>query len=86
MVHIQLKTLKFLNSKNSLKNSKSKVSNSPSSPSYDILISTSLFMMKEAYRKFPEYVNSFLNWFPQIPRNAYVRMYVDDSVIDNEDF
>lgn len=82
MVHIQLKTLKSLGYRSSKKNSPS----SSSSSNYDILISVSLFMMKEAYRKFPEYVNSFLNWFPQIPRNTYVRMYVDDSVIDNEDF
>ncbi len=86
MVHIQLKTLKPLE----LKVLNSKKSKSPqsftNSSSYDILISVSLFMMKESYRKFPEYVNSFLNWFPQIPRNTCVRMYVDDSVIDNEDF
>lgn len=84
MVHIQLKTLKPLDSRRISKNSNSK--SLKNSLNYDILISVSLFMMKESYRKFPEYVNSFLNWFPQIPRNTYVRMYVDDSVIDTEDF
>ena len=72
MVHIQLKTLKPLKFNPIQK--------------YDILISTSLFMMKESYRKFPEYVTSFLNWLPNIPRNTYVRMYVDSSVFYSEDF
>lgn len=53
---------------------------------YDIIISISLFKMKEAYRKFPEYITSFLNWFPRIPQKTYVRMYVDDSVLEDQDF
>lgn len=53
---------------------------------YDIVISCSLFMMKEAYRKFNEYIISFLKWFPHIPRNTFVRLYVDDSALSNPDF
>lgn len=70
MVHIQLKTLKPLQFDSK----------------YDILISVSLFTMKESYRNFSEYVTSFLNWLPHIPRNAYVRMYVDSSALQMEDF
>lgn len=53
---------------------------------YDIIISCSLFMMKEAYRKFNDYIIQFLNWFPKIPRNTFVRLYVDDSALSNPDF
>lgn len=73
MVHIELKTVKSLD-----------FSKSPKE--YDILISTSLFMMKESYRNFSKYVYSFLKWFPYIPKNTCVRIYVDVSVLDNEDF
>ena len=78
MVNIELKTIKFLNSKNS--------KGSSGSENYDILISTSLFMMKESYRNFSKYVNSFLKWFSYVPKNTCVRIYVDVSVLDNEDF
>jgi hypothetical protein len=70
MVTIELKTIKSLST----------------NIKYDILLSCSLFMMKEAYRKFPEYVMSFMNWFPRIPRNTCVRMYIDDSVLENKEF
>jgi hypothetical protein len=53
---------------------------------YDIIISTSLFKMKESYRKFPEYITGFLNWFPKIPRATFVRMYIDSSVLGDNDF
>jgi hypothetical protein len=53
---------------------------------YDIIISCSLFMMKEAYRTFNDYIIQFLNWFPHIPKNTFVRLYVDDSALSNPEF
>jgi len=53
----------------------------------DILISTSLFKMKCPYKSFKQYyIEPMLKWIDKIPRNAYVRLYVDESVIDDEDF
>jgi hypothetical protein len=70
MVKINLTPLKTINPKND----------------YDIIISSSLFMMKESYRNFPIYVRDFLAWLPLIPRKTYVRLYVDTSVLDNPEF
>ncbi len=54
---------------------------------YDILISTSLFMMKCPYKSFKQYyIEPFYKWIDKIPKNAYVRLYIDESVIDNIDF
>ncbi len=54
---------------------------------YDILISTSLFMMKCPYKNFEQYyIEPFYKWIEKIPKNAYVRLYVDESVIDKPEF
>lgn len=50
---------------------------------YEIMISCSLFRMKNSYRNFGIYVNSLLSWLPKIPKSAYVRLYVDASVISH---
>jgi hypothetical protein len=54
---------------------------------YDILISTSLFKMRHGYKDFKQYyIDKFKIWIEKIPRNAYVRLYVDATVIDDKDF
>lgn len=53
---------------------------------YDIIISASLFMMKNSYRDFNVYIKQFLQWLPYIPRNSYVRLYVDQSVLNSDLF
>ena len=53
---------------------------------YDIVISASLFKMKNSYRNFNEYINKFLLWLPKIPNNSYVRLYVDNTVFDSNLF
>jgi hypothetical protein len=43
--------------------------------------------MKCPYKSFKQYyIEPMLKWIDKIPRNAYVRLYVDESVIDDEDF
>lgn len=54
--------------------------------SYDTLISCSLFAMKNSYRKFDAYIQRMYGWIHRIPRNAYVRLYIDASVLDKEYF
>jgi hypothetical protein len=54
---------------------------------YDILISTSLFMMKCPYKNFKQYyIEPFYKWIVKIPKNSYVRLYVDESIIDKLEF
>ena len=53
------------------------------STKYDIVICASLFKMKNFYRDFNEYINKFLLWLPKIPRNSYVRLYIDNTVLDS---
>ena len=53
---------------------------------YSICISTSLFQMNSPYRDFTKYIKRFREWVKVIPKDAYVRMYVDASVITHNDF
>jgi len=51
-----------------------------------ICISCSLFRMKSPYRDFDKYIYSFKSWVNKVPKEAYVRLYVDTSVLDYEGF
>jgi len=52
-----------------------------------ILISTSLFKMKCPYKNFRQYyIEPIMIWIEKIPKNSYVRLYVDESVIDDASF
>ena len=53
---------------------------------YELCISCSLFKMKHSYRTFGKYITFFKKWMNRIPRNSYIRLYVDASVLDNEEF
>lgn len=54
---------------------------------YEILISISLFAMKCPYKNFKQYyIDPLYKWIEKIPNKAYIRLYVDESVIDNPDF
>lgn len=56
---------------------------------YNLCISCSLFRMEYTYRKFEVYVNNLLSWCLQIPRTlptAYIRLYVDASVLNDPSF
>lgn len=53
---------------------------------YDLCIVCSLFKMKHSYRAFGKYITLFRKWMNRIPRTAYIRLYVDASVLDDEDF
>ena len=71
MVHLEFKTIKPIQT--SLK--------------YDILISCSLFKMKESYKDFKrDYVDRILKWLLLIPRNTCVRLYIDASVLEDIHF
>ena len=75
MVHLEFKTIKPILTTNSLKSK------------YDILISCSLFKMKESYKNFKgDYLNKFLKWIPYVPKNSYIRLYIDSSVIEDPNF
>jgi hypothetical protein len=54
----------------------------------DVCISCSLFEMINPYQKqgINMYIRKFLKWYDKIPRTAYVRLYVDASVLDKEMF
>ena len=54
--------------------------------SYEICISCSFFKMNNAYRKTTKYLEYFNKWFPIIPKSSYVRMYVDESILEDKDF
>ena len=56
---------------------------------YEVCISCSLFKLNrygETYRDFYKYVNDFKKWINKIPKKSYVRMYVDESVLNDENF
>jgi hypothetical protein len=53
---------------------------------YDLCIACSLFKMKQAYRAFGKYITFFRKWMNRIPRTSYIRLYVDASVMEDEDF
>ncbi len=54
---------------------------------YEILISISLFAMKCPYKNFKQYyIEPLYKWIDKIPNKAYVRLYVDESVVDNIHF
>ena len=54
--------------------------------SYDTLISCSLFAMESSYRNFDAYIQRMYGWVHRIPKTAYIRLYVDASVLDKEYF
>lgn len=54
---------------------------------YEVMISASLFKMIDSYKDFEkEYVNKFLKWFEFVPKESYVRLYVDGSVLQEPSF
>lgn len=53
---------------------------------YNLCISCSLFKMKAAYRDFSRYINDFNRLIYRIPRTAYMRLYVDASVLTDKHF
>lgn len=56
---------------------------------YEIMLVCSLFKLntvKGSYREFSKYCRDFLNWIYTIPKNFCVRMYIDESILNDEDF
>jgi len=53
---------------------------------FEIMICCSLFKMKDSYRDFSKYVKNFLSWIYKVPKSACVRLYVDESVLEEEIF
>ena len=53
---------------------------------YNLCISCSLFRMKNAYRDFSRYTQAFMRWCYRVPRTAYIRLYVDASVLKDKNF
>jgi hypothetical protein len=53
---------------------------------YDVMISCSLFKMTDSYRDFSRYVKYFLSWVYKVPKTACVRLYVDESVLEDPSF
>lgn len=55
---------------------------------YETCISVSLFKMNplQVYRDFSKYVNKFMDWVNYVPKTAFVRLYVDAPVLQDESF
>lgn len=54
---------------------------------YEILISCSLFKMLNGYKNFEtDYIEPLIKWIYKIPSKAFVRLYIDASVLDDEGF
>lgn len=53
---------------------------------YDTCISVCLFKMRDKYREFKKYIEPIFRWIKSIPKNSYVRLYVDASVLEDESF
>lgn len=54
----------------------------PNRDSYEVCIVVSVFKMANPYREFSKYTSKFDKWVNRIPRSAFVRMYLDDSVLN----
>lgn len=54
----------------------------PKRDSYEVCIVVSVFKMANPYREFSKYTSKFDKWVNRIPKSAFVRMYLDDSVLD----
>lgn len=53
---------------------------------YDTCISTCLFMVRFPYNEFSYYVHKFKKWMNKVPFSAYIRIYVDASVLEEKSF
>lgn len=54
---------------------------------YECCISVSFFKMKEGgYKNILTYIRMFLDWSKHIPKNCFIRMYIDESVFDIPEF
>jgi hypothetical protein len=54
---------------------------------YEILISCSLFKMLNGYKNFDkDYIEPLTKWIYKIPNKAFVRLYVDASVLEEPSF
>jgi hypothetical protein len=53
---------------------------------YNLCIACSLFKMRSSYRDFSQYINDFNRIIYRIPRTAYIRLYVDASVLNDKHF
>jgi hypothetical protein len=54
---------------------------------YDCCISISYFAMKYGtYRKTTTYTGQFIKWSKHIPKNCFIRMYIDKSVFTDPEF
>jgi len=56
------------------------------SPKYEVCISCSLFKMNRPYNTFGKYTFRFLKLARKVPKNYYIRLYVDASVLDDKNF
>lgn len=54
---------------------------------YECCISVSFFKMKGGgYKNVLTYIRMFLEWSKRIPKNCFIRMYIDESVFEIPDF
>ena len=53
---------------------------------YEVCISCSLFKTKESYRNFEKYTNMFMKWFKNLPDNFYIKLFIDENVLNDEHF
>lgn len=56
----------------------------PNRNKYDTCISTCMFKMKGPYRDFSIYTQSFDRWVNKVPKSSFVRLYIDNSVLNDE--
>ena len=65
---------------------KLKVLNKVFRKNYNVCISISLFKMNDPYRDFGKYVAYLYNWIFKIPKNYFVRLYIDEVTLKSPEF
>lgn len=53
---------------------------------YETCISCSMFKMRKAYKPFGQYIDAFILWLESSPQKAMVRVYIDQSIIQDESY
>lgn len=53
---------------------------------YETCIACSMFKMKKSYKPFKQYIDAFVKWVGQISNKFMVRLYIDESILQEKSF
>lgn len=53
---------------------------------YETCISCSMFKMKKSYKPFKQYIDAFIKWVSEISPRFMVRLYIDESILQDESY